>query len=69
MSTPNRYPGICNGCGDAVATRCGVIRRWNGAARAHAPKYAKRSHYGVLQALHCSKCDSDWNNPHLWRII
>jgi hypothetical protein len=53
----NRSPGICNCCKAPVATGCGVIRYWNGAARRHAPKYAKKSPYGIIHALLCATCD------------
>lgn len=37
----------------------GTIRQWNGAARKFAPKYAKRTAFGILHACHCGKCERE----------
>jgi hypothetical protein len=59
MSRTNKRAAICGRCGVIVPTGQGAIRYWNGAARRHAPKYAIRSAFGVLNACHCVKCDVD----------
>lgn len=60
MSQTTRYVGLCDMCGCTVPARQGVIRRWNGAARRHAPRHAKLNPEGVLSALHCTACDGNY---------
>lgn len=68
MSQPNRFPGICGACQKTVPGGNGVIRRWNGAARAHKPAYAKPSATGTWSALLCDTCDTERTNQHTWRL-
>lgn len=58
MSETTRYRGLCGHCGCTVEGGQGVIRRWNGAARRYAPKYAAKNAMGVITALHCQPCDT-----------
>lgn len=62
MSETTRFRGLCGHCGCEVPGGQGVIRRWNGAARRYAPKYARKNAMGVITALHCNACDQIYVN-------
>ena len=57
MSRTNVLPAICDRCHETVPPLQGTIRYWNGAARKHAPRWAKRNAFGVFNACHCGKCE------------
>ena len=59
MSQTNRTADICGSCKGLVPTGQGTLRFWNGSARRHAPKYAKRSALGILSACTCVKCEQE----------
>ena len=61
MSTTNSLPRICGRCKATVPPGTGTVRRWNGAARKHAPGYAIRSATGILSACTCVKCEAEIN--------
>jgi hypothetical protein len=59
MSQTNRTPTLCNKCKNTIAAGVGTIRFWNGSARKHAPKYARRDAFGVLWATLCPTCEKE----------
>lgn len=67
MSQTTKHTGICGHCGCTVSAGTGTIRRWNGAARRHAPRYATKNAMGVITALHCTVCDNLYTKKEIKR--
>ena len=68
MSQTNRTAEICSKCKNIIAIGCGTVRFWNGSARKHAPKYAKRSATGILSACLCIRCEQERDEAVKMRV-
>lgn len=67
MSQTTQHPDVCGHCNSVVPAKQGVIRRWNGAARRFAPKYARKNAMGVITAVHCQACDDLYTKKEIKR--
>jgi hypothetical protein len=62
MSRTNDMQALCDRCRVFVPAGQGTLRFWNGAARKHAPAWAKRNAFGVYNACHCVDCERELGN-------